>query len=65
MGYWVNLDSDMSRVHKECCGYVNPRQKSEGGWHHAETVDGVRVILKDRTRWQAAKCCSPELPETR
>ena len=61
MGYWVNIDSDMSRVHKEGCCHVNPQPKTEGGWHYAQTSDEIRQILNSRTRWETAKCCNPQL----
>ena len=61
MGYWVNLDSDMSRVHKEGCEYVNPQPKTEGGWHYAQTPADVHQILGGRTRWKPCKCCKPQL----
>lgn len=61
MGYWVNLDSAMTRVHKEGCRHVSPQPKSEGGWHYARSSSEVRGILGNRTRWEPAKCCNPEL----
>ncbi len=59
MGFWVNVDSDISRIHNEDCEHVNPVPKTEGSWHYAENWSDILRVLRNRFRWALCKDCNP------
>lgn len=60
MGFWVNVDSAVSRIHNEDCELVNPVPKTEGAWHYAGSWSDVLRVLRNRSRWVLCKVCNPD-----
>ena len=48
MGYWINVDSTKTTVHRDTCRHANPTEKTEGDWHYVETYPSLMVDYKTK-----------------